>query len=871
MTEINLPDVSFKDLSLADFDRVSKLRSNYFKASPEICTERARLLTEFHLDPANDLFNKDRISILDKARAYRHVLESRKPVVDHSIGYRNKGVGKGMSPFNLNESQMFAGSTTSKYRGVPMYPEFLALTLWPELWSLPKRKVNPYQISTDEVEILNEKVFPHWIKHNILELTRAHHQKNPEEMSVPEIALLEKLVFFMASKPNCISHTIPDFSRVINEGMAAIIDDADQRKKSVTDAGPKEFYAAVSEVLKGIIAYSKRLADEAVAAKKGKYADRQRELDLIADIHRRVPEKPADSFREGLSAIWVCWIACHLENANVGLSLGRLDQVLYPLYKRDVESGTITPKDAIEMLCCLWLKIGDHVPTVPEAAEQLLGGTGSNQAITVGGVDMQGKNAVNDLTYVILKATELMMLRDPNLNARYHPDAHNDMEGDRYLRRLCEVNVNTKSTPALHNDRAVIEALSNRGDGLKNARDYGVVGCVEPCSNGRAYGHSGAILINLTSVLELALFNGRHRHTGKKLISIETGAPKDLDTFDKFKTALRDQLGWMAEQTTSLNNAFGRTHQRFYPTPILSALFEGPMENGMDVIEGGAKINSSGVAIIGLADVIDSLSAIERVVYEKKEYSLDEMISAINNNFKNKGKENGNEKRKKAKDFLKLKARLNNPKKTPKYGNEDPKAEANAKWLVGKIDEAFKGIKNYREGKYRVGYWSMTNHAGLGNITGALPSGRESQKNFASGITPVSGMTAYLTPVLNSVGALPTRSVTNGMALNIKYTPLPASHAKKDMDKMLDLFMASVKGYFAPKSVQGTNQQNAGGMEIQFNVTSRATFRKAIKNPDPELLVRVSGYTAYFKDLTPEMQQEIIERAEYGLLVGKAV
>jgi len=233
--------------------------------------------------------------------------------------------------------------------------------------------------------------------------------------------LLERLVFFLNSKANCISHTIPDFSRAVNEGLRSIIDDAVRRKASSKSDEQKEFFDSIGEVGEGIIAYSRNIAGKAKKmAQKQHDPSVKRELEEIAAIHERVPEFKARSFREGLTAVWICWIAIHLENPNIGLSLGRLDQLLYNLYRQDIASGILTVGQAVELVSCLWLKIGDHVPMVPQVGEKLFGGSGSNQAITIGGVDRLGNDAVNDLTYVMLRATELMGLRDPNLNARYY-------------------------------------------------------------------------------------------------------------------------------------------------------------------------------------------------------------------------------------------------------------------------------------------------------------------------------------------------------------------------------------------------------------------------------------------------------------------
>jgi len=443
----------------------------------------------------------------------------------------------------------------------------------------------------------------------------------------------------------------------------------------------------------------------------------------------------------------------------------------------------------------------------------------------------------------MLRATELMKLRDPNPNARDYPG----INSKDYVRRLCEVNLETGAIPAIHNDRVIIKALTSKGETIEQARDYGVIGCVEPGSNGRFYGHSAAILLNLTSALELALFNGRHRHTDMDLlISMETGDPRNFTTLEEFKDAFAEQTRWLIEQATNLNNILGRVHQDFYPTPILSAFFEGPMGKGKDLVQGGALINSSGAAIIGLADVADSLSAIQKVVFGTKEVSFAELLDALEKDFVG---------------YEDLQKRLMDPDKTPKYGNDDAVADANVSWIVELLDREFGKKMNYRGGGYRVGYWTMTNHAGFGRLMGALPSGRKAHENFTSGITPVSGVTPYLTKALNSVAKQPAQCLSSGVALNLKYTP-------EFGETILDNFVASVEGYF-----DDADGQRDGGMEVQFIIEDHDTLAEAAKHPEkhPELLVRVSGYTAYFKDLNPRMQKEVIDRTEYCLSDGRMI
>jgi pyruvate-formate lyase len=846
-----------------------KLRKEYFAAIPEVCIERPRLVTQYHVEEG--LLGEDEITILQKAKAYRTVLKERDAIVRHTKVCKQNPDTRDLELHELEDTSPFAGSTTSKFKGVLIHPELVGLILWPELETVNIRPTNPFYLSKEDAQELNSSIYSRWLDDSILELTRERLGKDSLE-----IKLLQNLVFYLTSKPVCISHTIPDFSNAVKHGLQWMIEDARKKQKGSTGR-MDEFYSAVIEVMNGIIEYAENLSKEADRlAGKESNPQKKSELRTIADVYKRVPKHGATTFREGLTTVWLIWTALHLENPNVGLSLGRLDKLLYPLYQSDLNKlSKKTEKEqyrdqATELVCYLWLKIGDHVPIMTETAEELFGGTGSNQAITIGGVDEQGNDAVNELTYVILDATEFMALRDPNLNARYHPEK-NTAE---YLRRLCEVNLNTGATPAIHNDRAVIKAMISKGDKPEHARDYGIVGCVEPVSNGRHYGHNAAILLNLPAALELTLYNGCHRHTGLgQVISVETGDPTTFKSFQEFKDAFETQANWLIKRATDLNCELGKTHQAYYPTPILSAFFEGPMDKGKDVIQGGATINSSGAAIIGLSDVADSLSAIQTVIFPsngKKKYSFEELLEAMDCDFDG------------SPEIRALHQRLLN---SPKYGNENPvpytgrtwPPDENIKWLVELLDKAFGEKTNYRGGKYRVGYWTMTIHAAFGRLTKALPNGRKASHNFSSGMTPVSGATHYLTEALNSAAKLPAACMSSGVALNLKYTPEQGVD-QRDRNEMLKNFAATVKGFFDNRDWDGTENEALsvdGGMEVQFNITSRDLFEYVASHPHEisdysDLLVRVSGYTAYFKDLNPQMQQEVIERSEYVLSTGMA-
>ncbi|MBW2644873.1 MAG: formate acetyltransferase, partial [Deltaproteobacteria bacterium] len=596
-----------------------------------------------------------------------------------------------------------------------------------------------------------------------------------------------------------------------------------------------EFYRAVQIAMKGVITYAQNLSKKAAElAAKEQDPIRKENFHKMTEVCARVPAKPARTFREALNSIWIVQVAIHAENINMAMSPGRLDQILYNYYKEDIDKGILTVKEAMELVGCFWLKLNDNTNLVPETAEELFGGAGTVPAVTVGGVDEKGEDAVNDLTYIMLRVTELLKTRDPSLNARYHYEKN----PEEYRDRVAEVIVNTKAVPAIHNDVVDIKVLENQGTKLEHARDYAVIGCVELASAGRSYDASSSIMLNLVSVLELALNNGKRPVTGDEQIGPETGDPSQFKSFEEFWEAFKKQLEWLVGNAVELNEYFGHAYQEILPSPLLSVFFEGPMEKGKDLIFGGALYNSSGATHIGFADTVDSLNAIEKAVFIDKKCGFDELMKALKANFKG---------------YEKLHAYLVN--KTPKYGTEDPIAKKNAQNLVRFLYDFYQSHTNYRGGTYKPGYWTMTNHAGQGKLSGALPNGRKEYEVFASGITPVSQAANDLSACLKAVGGLESECIPSGEALNLKY---PSVEGEED----LKTFGQAVEAYL-----------RSGGLHIQFNIMSYEDLIDAKNNPDkyPELLVRVSGYSAYFKDLNEAMKEEIITRTAYNLRSGKAV
>lgn len=802
MAPITLSDRRLTQYTMDSLPRLKRLRDLVMAARAEVCIERARFVTAY----LRDMAHPEDPQILRYAKAVNHFLSHKMP--------------------HFFDDNLLAGNTTSKHFGAPVYPELTGLTVWPELDTMSTREKNPQMLSRQEADELNFQIFPYWMDRSILEATRIR------EGSSTGMGLLSRIVFFIASKAGTISHTVPCYRVALEHGLDWIIERACEKEKTLPDGDQKAFYQAVQIAMKGILAYARNLAKAAtIRAESEADPEKKLQLERMAEVCAQVPAGPARSFREAVNSLWILQVAIHAENINMAMSPGRLDQVLYPWYRQDIDSGRISVEHAMELVGCLWLKLNDNTNLVPETAEELFGGSGTVPAVTLGGIDSDGEDAVNDLTYLMLRVTELMKTRDPSVNARIHR-GKNSTE---YIKRVAEVIASTRAIPALYNDEVAIQTLHNQGIDLEDARDYSIIGCVELSASGRSYDASSSIILNLASIMELTLFNGKRPVTGDEQIGPQTG--EHFETFEAFFEAFKAQARWVIEQAITLNEQMGRTHQERMPSPLLSSLFEGPMDRGKDLIFGGARYNSSGATHVGFADTVDSLSAVQQAVFIDRFCTFGELRAALRADFK--GAE-------------KLHAYL--LYKSPKFGTGNIAAQKNAQALLDFLFETYQAHTNYRGGKYRPAYWTMTNHAGQGKLCGALPNGRKAHQSFASGITPVSQAAPELAACLHSVGGLDGLTLPGGVAFNMKF---PEVEGPEDLER----FLGVIEGYF-----------DRGGLHIQFNIMSYEMLLDAKAHPEryPDLLVRVSGYSAYFKDLNEAMKDEIITRTAYSLAKGHA-
>ena len=508
---------------------------------------------------------------------------------------------------------------------------------------------------------------------------------------------------------------------------------------------------------------------------------------------------------------------------------GRLDQHLYPFYKKGIEDGTLTPEKAEELLQCFWIKFNNQ-PAPPKVGITLQeSGTYTDFAnINSGGLKADGSDGVNDVTYMVLDVIDEMRLLQPSSNIQL-----SKKNPDRFLKRACRIISKGWGQPSVFNADSVVEELVRQGKRIEDARNGGTSGCVET----GAFGKEAYILtgyFNLVKVLEITLNNGIDPGTGKK-IGLETGDPREFKNYGELMNAYKKQLHHFIEIKIRGNNVIEKLYADLMPAPFLSILTDDCIKNGKDYNAGGARYNTNYIQGVGIGTLTDSFSAVKKHVFDDKSLTMDELLDALKNNF---------EGREAMRQLI-----MNN---TPKYGNDDDYADEIMKELFDAYYNEVNGRRTVKGGNYRINMLPTTCHVYFGSVTGATPDGRRSGQPQSEGISPVQGADMYgPTAVIKSAGKMD-HIKTGGTLLNLKFTP----DLVKD-DEGIDKLSQLVRSYF-----------KLDGHHIQFNVVSADTLRKAQKNPEQykDLIVRVAGYSDYFCDLTEALQEEIITRTEHKSL-----
>lgn len=790
---------SEKAVKMVCTERVRRLRERIIDAPREVCIERARYLTQ------SMAANWGKHPLTRMSMALEHVLDSINVII--------------------REGELIVGCRTSKLKGAPLFPENKSRWIEGDLDTFAERTLQEAQISEEERRELREDILPFWRGRTV--------EDRLEERLPPDVAEdMDRYVFTMVLEITYgIGHFTMDHARVLSQGLSGIIGEAEARREALTAqerAGEKGlFYDAVVRSLRAAVRFANRYADlaDSLAAEE---ADRQRaaELRRIAEACRHVPEHPARTFHEAVQSVYFIHLISQIESGGNSISLGRIDQILWPYYLADKKAGRITPDEARELLSLLFIKTNEIWNVLEEAF--IPGGEGpegkTTQNVTVGGLGRDGEDATNELSYIALDAYADVRTVQPNFGVRLSARAPQDL-----FRRAVEY---AKDGVLMHlfNDDAIVESLVQAGHTLEDARDYGVVGCLEPSAQGKSFGSTFAVQFSGIKCLELALSNGVDNIFGQQ-VGVESGDPAAFTCFEDVWNAYHTQVSHFMGQMVRGMAVLDQAIAELVPSPFASAMIEGPLQKGLDLTRGGAVYNSTGVQLIGFSNVVDSLYAVKKAVFEDRVLSPGELAACLADDW-----DDAEDKRT---YFL---------HKLPKYGNDDDEVDTMAARVLDHFCTEVLSHRNYRGGRFWPGIFTVGFHIAMGAFAGASADGRRAGDILGNGITPSNGSAlSGPTAVLNSVTKLPLGRACNGLNLNLRFNPRGLRP---------EILTALIKTYF-----------ERGGCQVQFNMVDSATLRKAQAHPEQyrDLVVRVSGYSALFTGLSETAQNEIISRTEYEL------
>lgn len=780
--------------------RVKALRAEVFQSVPKVCAERALLVTESYQESTGQPVMLRRAMALDK-------------------------ILRGVSTPIL-EGELTVGHLGSMRRSAPVYPEMDISWLERELDDLPTRGYDRFDI-TDGVKQSLRGIFPYWRSQSLRDNIFA---AMPEET---RRARLESGVFSVtAHEETGFGHVLLPHERILKEGLGAVARRIEQARGGLDLSAAENldkdiFYRAQLITLRAVIAWANRYADEAERQAAGQTDERRREeLLRIARTCRHVPEYPARDFQEALQCIWFLQLAPQLETDGVAITVGRLDQFAYPFVRAELDKGR--PWEALqEELDCFWLKFAEMVKLYNLASAQVTSGFPMGQNIIVGGTDAFGRDAANDLTYMCFEAHRHCRLYEPNFSVRIN--ANSD---ERFLRTLCENLRMGTGHPVVFNEDIGISTLVSYGIPLKEARNYAPIGCVENTVVEMWMRSNGGYFC-LAKTLELAIHNGQCQLTHRQ-VGPETGYLEDFDTFDDFIEALRQQIAFFTRHLVIENNVIDLVHSRMIPIPFVSSLFDSCIESGKCVTQGGARYNFTCPGGVGVANLADGLAAIGSLVFGQKRVDAKRLRLALANDFK--GEEA-------------LQHML--AEEAPHYGNDDPYVDHLARIGVDLFLDELARYRNSRGGHFVAGLTAITANISFGKNVAATPDGRNARTPLAEGISPAPGRdVSGPTAAMRSVAALDHTRIMKGVIYNQKFNP-----SVLETPEGIAKFTALLRGYCEIK-----------GAQVQFNIIDKQTLLDAQEHPEQyrDLVVRVAGYSAFYTELSREVQNQIIVRTEFS-------
>ncbi len=828
-------------------DRIPKLVENLYAKMPEIESARAILITESYRQTENEPM------VIRRAKAFAHILEN--------------------IPIVIRDLELIVGSTTIAPRGCQTYPEFSYEWLEAEFDTVEKRSADPFYISEKTKKELKE-ANAYWKGKTTSELATSYME--PETLLAMEHNIFTPGNYFY----NGVGHVTVKYGEVLAIGFSGIkakaqaeldklcLADGDYQKKS-------RFLEAVMISCDAAIEYARRYARLALKeAEECTDPVRKRELLQIAQNCANVPEKGATGFYEACQSFWFVQQLLQIESSGHSISPGRFDQYMYPYYQKDMESGKITREFAQELMDCIWVKLNDLNKCRDAASAEGFAGYSLFQNLIAGGQNEEGIDVTNDLSFMSIQASMHVFLPQPSLSVRVWNGTPHE-----FLIRAAELTRTGIGLPAYYNDEVIIPSLMSRGLTLQDARDYNIIGCVEPQKSGKTEGWHDAAFFNMCRPLELVFSNGIDKGVR---IGPATGNVEEMTTFEQFYDAYKKQMDYAIQLLVNADNAIDMAHAERCPLPFLSSMVDDCMKVGKTVQEGGAVYNFTGPQGFGVANMADSLYSVKTLVYDEKKITMGELKEALATNY---GKGLG------AEDVAAMTAKIANELKeagktigekevaailntvvaaseapevkangerilklieeVPKFGNDIPEVDAFARDVAYTYTEPLQNYKNPRGGSFQAGLYPVSANVPLGAQTGATPDGRLAYQPVADGVSPSAGKDVNgPTAAANSVSRLDHYIASNGTLFNQKFHPSALSGRNG-----LENFVGLIRSYFDQK-----------GSHMQFNVVSRETLLDAQKHPEQykHLVVRVAGYSALFTTLSKSLQDDIIRRTEQG-------
>lgn len=782
-------------------ERVKELREQSINAKPSLSLERALLLTDFY---QNSEIKKVSIPVA-RALAFKYLLENKE--------------------ICINDGELIVGERGPEPAATPTYPEICTHSM-KDLEILDTRSKISFSVDEETRQLTQKKIIPFWKRRSIRDQIF-------EKMDKGWIEAYDAGVFTEFMEQRAPGHTVAgrqifqkgflDYKKEITEALNSLEIDKDPEAHS-----KREQLKAMEIAADAIMILAERYSEKArELAKNEEDSKRKQELEKIAEICSYVPKNAPRTVWETLQHYWFIHLGVITElNTWDSFNPGRLDQNLYPFFKKDLEEGIISLEEIKELLQCFWIKFNNQPapPKVGVTAEE------SNTytdfcLINLGGVKEDGSDAVNDLSYLLLDVIEEMRILQPSSMVQISKKSP-----DEFLKRALKIVRTGFGQPSIFNTDAIIQELLNQGKSIVDARNGGTSGCVET----GAFGKESYILsgyFNLTKVLEITLNNGKDPRTGR-IIGLETGVSTHFNTFDELFEAFRLQLNYFIDIKIKGNNIIERLWANLLPSPFMSLLIDDCIENGKDYNDGGARYNTTYIQGVGLGTITDSLSSLKYNIFDNKITSMQELLGSMEKNFK---------------ENQELWVKL--IRETPKYGNDDDYTDELMNRVFNEFYTSVNGRPNTKGGCHRINLLPTTAHVYFGSVIKATPDGRKEFQPLSEGVSPVQGMDIKgPTAVIKSASKID-HLKTGGTLLNQKFTPQFLAD-----DDGISKLLYLIKSYF-----------RLDGHHIQFNVVSADTLRKAQKNPElyRNLIVRVAGYSDYFINLGENLQNEIIERTEH--------